>query len=274
MATPAASLFICKACGTQFPESTEPPGSCAICQDSRQFVPSSGQEWTNLEKLRAGHRNMLQQYEPDLIGIGTTPEFAIGQRALLLRTERGNFLWDCISLLDGATIEIVRGLGGLRGIAISHPHFYSSMLEWSRAFGDAPIYLQAADRQWVMRSGDAIEFWDAPQKELAPGVTLVHCGGHFAGGTVLHWANGANGRGALLTGDIMQVTPDGFVSFMFSYPNLIPLCARAVQAVADAVKPFAYDRIYGAWWDRKIDNHAQNVVNKSVSRYLKAIADG
>ena len=78
----------------------------------------------------------------------------------------------------------------------------------------------------------------------------------------------------MLNGDTMQVTADGFVSFMFSYPNLIPLSARAVQAVADAVKPFAYDRIYGAWWDRKIDNHAQNVVNKSVSRYLKAIADG
>jgi glyoxylase-like metal-dependent hydrolase (beta-lactamase superfamily II) len=266
-------FFICRACGTQFPESAEPPDSCAICTDSRQFIPPSGQEWTTLEELRAGHRNSFQQYGPDLIGIGTTPDFAIGQRALLLRTTHGNFLWDCISLLDDATIEMVRAVGGLRGIAISHPHFYSSMLEWSRAFGNAPIYLHAADRQWVMRRGDTIEFWDGPRKEIAPGVMLVHCGGHFAGGTVLHWANGANGRGALLTGDIIQVTPDGFVSFMYSYPNSTPLSARAVQAVADAVRPFEYDRIYGAWWGRTIDNHAPDIVAKSVARYLAAITD-
>src|ERR1700737_4032058 len=166
MTMPVASPFICKACGPQFPESAAPPTACTICADSRQFVPLSGQEWTTLEKLRADHRNTFQQYEPDLIGVGTTPEFAIGQRALLLRTEHGNFLWDCISLLDDATIEMIRGLGGLCGIGISPPPFYTAMLEWSRAFGDAPIYLHAADRQWVMRLGDAIEFWSDPQKEL------------------------------------------------------------------------------------------------------------
>lgn len=143
-------------------------------------------------------------------------------RLLETRTPHGNFLWDCISLLDDATVKIVNGLGGLRGIAISHPHYYTTMLEWSRAFGDAPIYLHAADRKWVMRPGKAIEFWDGAPKELAPGVTLVHCGGHFPGGTVLHWAGGANERGALLSGDILQATPDGCVSFMYSFPNCIP----------------------------------------------------
>lgn len=269
----SATPFICKACGTQFPESAEPPASCPICEDSRQFIPRFGQQWTTLEKLRDSHRNIFRQYEPNLTGIGTTPEFAIGQRALLLRTPQGNILWDCIGLLDGATIEMIRGLGGLLGIAISHPHYYTTMLEWSRAFGDAPVYLHAADRQWVMRPGDAIAFWEGRRKDLAPGVTLVHCGGHFAGGTVLHWATGAGGRGALLTGDILQVTPDGWVSFMYSYPNQIPLSARAVRAVANAVKPFVYDRIYGAWWERDIASNAQGVVAMSVERYVKAIEE-
>src|SRR6476469_9089069 len=110
---------ICKACGTQFPESAEPPGFCPVCIDPRQFVPRSGQEWTTLEELGRIHRNAFRQYEPDLIGIGTVPEFAIGQRALLLRTPQGNFLWDCITLIDDATVELISGLGGLRGIAIS-----------------------------------------------------------------------------------------------------------------------------------------------------------
>ena len=262
---------ICKACGTQFPESTAPPVSCTICGDARQFIPKSGQEWTTLEQLRRSHRNSFREYEPNLIGIGTVPEFAIGQRALLLQTPHGNFLWDCITLIDDATVELIAGLGGLRGIAISHPHYYSAMQEWSAAFDNAPIFLHAADREWVMRRGDAIQFWEGAQHELAPGVTLIHCGGHFEGGTVLHWASAAEGRGALLSGDILQVGPDGLVSFMFSYPNLIPLSAKAVKKIAEAVAPFAHDRIYGAWWERVIEKDGEAIVEKSVARYLEAI---
>ena len=268
----SASLFICQACGTQFPESTEPPQSCAICEDARQYVPPSGQQWTTLERLRAGHRNALQQLEPNLIGIGITPDFAIGQRALLLRTPGGNFLWDCIALLDDATVEIVRALGGLRGIAISHPHYYTSMMEWSAAFDDAPVYLHAADREWVMRPGNAIEFWEGAQKEITPGVTLIRCGGHFAGATVLHWAGGANCGGALLSGDVVAVMPDGHASFMHSYPNAIPLPAHSIQHIADALEPFAYEAIYGAFWERVIRCGGKKVVADSVARYLQAIA--
>jgi glyoxylase-like metal-dependent hydrolase (beta-lactamase superfamily II) len=262
---------ICKACGTQFPESAEPPSSCSICCDSRQFVPKSGQEWTTLEKLRKDHTNIFREYEPNLIGIGTEPEFAIGQRALLVRTPHGNFLWDCITLLDDATVDALSAMGGLQGIAISHPHYYSAMREWSAAFEDAPIFLHAADRKWVMQPGQTIEFWNGSRKELAPGLTLIHCGGHFAGGAVFHWEAGAEHRGVLLSGDILQVGPDGMVSFMYSYPNLIPLPAPAIHAIGDAVKPFGFDRIYGAWWDRVIEADAKGVVDRSVARYLSAI---
>ena len=262
---------ICQTCGTQFPEAPEPPAKCPICSDARQYLPKAGQKWTTLDNLRRTHRNAFQQYESNLIGIGTVPEFAIGQRALLLRTPDGNFLWDCITLLDDATREIVSALGGLRGIAISHPHFYSAMPEWSAAFDNAPVFLHAADREWVVQPGAALEFWDGATKELAPGLTLVHCGGHFAGGTVLHWAGGAEGRGVLLSGDILQVTPDGMVSFLYSYPNLIPLPAKAVRAIAAAVKPFSYDRIYGAWWERQIDSNAAAIVTASARRYIEAV---
>ncbi len=266
-----AANFICTACGTQFTETESRPTRCPICEDPRQFVPPSGQQWTTLEQLRIRHRNSFQTYEPGLIGIGTAPEFAIGQRALLLCTEEGNFLWDCVSLIDGATVDLIRSLGGLRGIAISHPHYYTTMVEWSRAFHDVPIYLHAADCAWIMRPDPAIEFWEGERKQLAPGLTLIRCGGHFPGGTILHWREGADGRGALLTGDILQVTPDGMVSFMFSYPNLMPLPGQAVHQIAAAVAPLGYDRIYGAWWDRMIPAGAKEVVQASVERYLAAI---
>src|SRR5437762_58861 len=132
--------FICNTCGTQFAPTAEQPKECPICLDERQFVPPAGQTWTTLDALNRRHSNQFKQHEPGVLGIGSVPPFAINQRAVLLRTSAGNILWDCISVLDAATIEIVRALGGIAGIAISHPHYYASMVEWARAF-DAPIHL-------------------------------------------------------------------------------------------------------------------------------------
>ena len=157
---------------------------------------------------------------------------AIGQRAILVRTPSGNVLWDCIALIDEATVDVLKGLGGIAAIAISHPHYYTTMVEWSRALGGVPIHLHAADRQWVMRADPAVQFWDGDTKQIGPGLTLVRLGGHFDGGTVLHWADGCEGRGMLLSGDILQVVPSGHVSFMWSYPNLIPLSAAKVRRMA------------------------------------------
>jgi hypothetical protein len=264
--------FICTTCGTQYAESDQPPAACAICQDERQYVKKTGQQWTTLDRLRLTHRNSIKFKEPGLIGIGIEPHFAIGQRALFVRTDKTNILWDCLSLLDQAVVEAIQALGGISAIAISHPHFYSSMVEWSRAFGGVPIYLHGADRQWVMRPDKAFQFWEGETKPLAEGLTLVRCGGHFDGGTVLHWAGGAQGRGALLTGDIIQVVPDReHVSFMYSYPNYVPLPRPAVERIVEAVEPFAFDRIYGAFWDMVIEEDGKTALKRSAERYLKAI---
>src|ERR1700686_559221 len=271
MSDPSMPAFICNTCGTQFTPSDKEPARCPICDEERQFVPPSGQGWTTHGALARRYFNCFRQHEPGLIGIGTTPAFAIGQRALLLRTAKGNVLWDCISLLDDATKEIVKGLGGLFGVAISHPHYYSSMVEWAHAF-DAPIHLHGADRQWVMRPDPAIQFWDGDTLALADGVTLICAGGHFAGGTVLHWAQGGDGRGALLSGDIVQVIPDRrFVTFMRSYPNMIPLSAPSVERIGALLEPYKYDVIHGAWFDRTIPRGGKDVVRRSVARYIAAV---
>ena len=103
-------IQICCACGTSYPDTSEPPSRCLICEDQRQFVPRGGQVWTTLEKLAGGHVNAWRQLEGDLFEIHTHPQFGIGQRALLSRTPQGNVLWDCISLLDDATISLLRAL--------------------------------------------------------------------------------------------------------------------------------------------------------------------
>ncbi|HEX7022496.1 MAG TPA: hypothetical protein VF171_06540 [Trueperaceae bacterium] len=264
--------YICVTCGSQFGASEAPPAHCPICEDERQYVGHDGQLWTTLAELGGNHRNRVELLEPALTGIGTEPEFAIGQRALLVQTSEGNVLWDCISLLDEATRAAVERLGGLSAIAISHPHFYSSMIEWAHAF-DAPVYLHAADRQWVMRPDPAIRFWVGETQQLFGGLTLVRGGGHFEGGTVLHWPQGAGGRGALLCGDIISPAADRrYVSFMYSYPNRIPLPAAEVRRIAATMEPYAFDRIYGGWWGQVVSTAGKEALRLSAERYVRALA--
>lgn len=262
---------ICITCGSQFADSPAPPDVCPVCSDERQYVGHDGQRWTTLDLLRRDHHNRFEQLEGDLIGIGTEPRFAIGQRALLVRTPAGNLLWDCLSLLDDASAERVNDLGGISAIAISHPHYYASMVEWAHAFG-AEILLHEADRRWVMRPDAGIRYWSGATRTLFGGLTLINSGGHFDGGTVLHWPGGAEGRGALLSGDILQVVPDrGWLGFMYSYPNLIPLPAATVRAVAESVEPYRFDRVYGAFWDRVVLSDGEEAVRRSARRYLRAL---
>lgn len=267
-------MLLCVTCGTQFGVTSPPPNVCPICDDERQYVPRDGQKWITLEDLQRTHRNRLEDLEPGLFGVGTEPSFAIGQRALLLRSPVGNILWDCVSLIDDETVTAVNELGGIQAIAISHPHFYSAMVEWSRAF-DAPIYLHAADRAWVMRPDESIQFWEGETHVLGDGITLVRGGGHFAGGTILHWAGGSQGKGAILSSDIIMVVPDTrWVSFMYSYPNLIPLPVEEVRRVADSVMSREFDRIYSAWWERVIPAGGKDAIARSVRRYVELSAGG
>lgn len=265
--------FICTACGTSYPPSEKPPANCPICEEERQLVPEAGQSWTTAQGLAARHLNAFREYEPGIIGIGSRPQFGIGQRALLVRTPHGNVLWDCISLLDAATITLIKGLGGLKAIAISHPHFYSSMGDWSRAFGDIPIYLHGADRKWIMRPEPSITFWEGDTQEVLPGVTLVRTGGHFPGASVLHWAGGANGRGVLLTADTATITLDRkHFTFMRAYPNFIPLSPREVEAIGVSLEPYPFDAAYGHFFDRVISAQAKQIFEASIERYLAALA--
>ena len=96
--------FICTTCGTQHAESEQPPSVCAVCEDDRQYLKVTGQQWTTHDKLRLTNRNSIRFEEPGLTGIGVEPHFAIGQRALLVRTPKGDVLWDCVPLLDPALV--------------------------------------------------------------------------------------------------------------------------------------------------------------------------
>jgi len=264
-------IHICKECGTSFAEAPSPPACCPICQDERQYVPRSGQAWTTPDELSASHVNAWRKLEPNLFEIHTVPDFAIGQRAMLILTPTGNYLWDCIALIDDATVELIQGLGGLAGIAISHPHYYTRCQDWAAAF-DCPVHLHAADRDWVMRPDPAIRFWDGETLALAPELTLIRLGGHFPGATVLYWAASASPDRVLLTGDTLQVVADPHrVTFLWSYPNMIPLSATTVRRMADVLKQIPIDRVYGFSVGRQIVRDGGAAIEHSAQRFIRLL---
>jgi hypothetical protein len=260
--------FICVTCGTQYPPSDTPPDGCPICLDERQYVGAGGQRWTTPAELGAEHRNTIAEEEPGLTGILTEPKFGIGERALLV----DGLLWDCVSLLDDATEAAVRAAGGLRAIAISHPHYYTTMVDWAERF-DVPILLHADDAEHVMRPSPRVEHWTGERHELHGGLELIRLGGHFAGGTVCLWPGGADGRGALLSGDIVQVVADrDWASFMWSFPNFIPLPAREVERIRGVVETLEFDRVYGAFPGAVMRADGKAKVLRSADRYLAALS--
>lgn len=265
-------LLICTACGTQFDvDDRALLQRCRICDDPRQFVPPTGQAFTTLAALKAaGHKNEWKALDPDekLWQIRSEPQIAIGQRAILIKTPRGNVLWDCITLLDEETIEKVNSLGGLVAIVISHPHYYSTHLEWAEAF-DCPVYLSWEDKQWLNRLdrlGKARTFIEGVEEDIEvrgekTGVKAIKLGGHFPGSLV------CLAYGRLLIADTVVTTPSGMgdwsrgadggkggrppgmnaYSFMWSIPNMIPLAAEEVASMWNILKNYEFSATHGAF---------------------------
>lgn len=259
--------WICQTCAVEYPDTEQPPTSCPICTDERQYVRPTGQRWTTLADLsRAGHRGTVSPIEPGLYGIAFEPAVGIGQQALLVQTSAGNLLWDPNGYLDDDVVEAVAGLGGIAVVASSHPHMFGAQVEWSRRFAGAPVYVQAQDREWLQRDDPAVTVWEESTFVL-PGVELRRIGGHFPGSAVARFT-GADGRGVLLSGDTVAGTPDQhWVSFMRSYPNKIPMSAAAVAKVANRVLTLDFDRLYDNFGGR-VDSDAAAWVRRSADRYI------
>lgn len=269
-ATPACP--ICITCGTQFALAAQPPEHCPVCEDERQYVGWSGQAWTTHAALAASHRLRIEE-DDGLLGFALQEPFAIPQRALLLPTGAGNLLWECVSLVTPDAIAAIEARGGVDRIVISHPHFYSAMVEWSEALGGVPILLHEADRGWVQRPSPRIGYWAGDELALSDEVTLIRCGGHFAGSTALHWRRGPRAGGALFPGDALQVAQDRrHVGFLYSYPNYAPMKTSAVHAMRERLRRFGFEDVYGFSWGRNIRGGGRAAVDASFQRYFDAIA--
>jgi hypothetical protein len=260
--------IVCTNCGVAYPPAVEQRATCPICEDERVTKPA-GQTWISPDELGATHACEIRVCEAGLASITVRPSFAIGQRAMLVEQDDGVVLWDCLPMVDRSALDYVSARGGLKAIALSHPHFYGAMAGWSEAFGGTPVYVHEADREWVVNPPKTIVYWSGDVREIAPGVTLIRCGGHFDGGTVMHVGSAASGAGALLTGDTIMVNQYGSgVSFMRSYPTYVPLHAEQIRHIQAVLEPFSFGALYGAWWDRFIARNGKAVVAQTAERYL------
>ncbi|KAI1414109.1 beta-lactamase-like protein [Hypoxylon sp. FL1857] len=260
--------LICTACGTQFPTADRQElRTCFICDDPRQFTPPTGQAFTTLDELRSGAKNTWTPFDGDdrFTSIFTEPKVGIGQRAILIKTPQGNVLWDCITLIDDETIAKIKGLGGLKAIVISHPHYYTTHMEWARAF-DCPVYLAAEDKQWTTQSSTHQVFVRETELDLqidgaSSGVNVLKLGGHFPGSFVSLY------DGHLLIADTLVTTPAGLgswdtdaigtarsrppgmnsYSFMWSIPNMIPLAPDELQRMWSILKKYDFSSSHGAF---------------------------
>lgn len=232
-------------------------------------MPPAGQRWATPAQLAtAGHRSEIRELEPGALGIGVQPALGVGQRGVLVRGTAGNLLWDPPPFVDEAAMAAIAAAGGVRWLSASHPHMYGALAQLSERFG-APALLPAADASWLTRPEVAVERW-SEVCELPGGLTLVQCGGHFPGSSVLHWSGGAQGRGALFTGDTMLVTPGGDrVTFVWSAPNRLPLPEAGVRGIVAALAPYRFERIYHGWWEPVVGTGAHTVLERSAARYIE-----
>jgi glyoxylase-like metal-dependent hydrolase (beta-lactamase superfamily II) len=274
------SVTQCATCGV---ERAEPlPEVCPICADERQYVPSGGQRWTTpAESAARGARIEFAERETDVLNFVQVGCPGIGQKPALIRTENGNILVEAPNYISDEAVAAVRGWGGLAAIIASHPHMYGVQSLWSAAFDDCPVYVSAPDEQWlglrpgntvVWGGGHAADPANGGEIEIVPGVRASQPGGHFPGSVVVHWT-APDGRGVLFTGDtIGSVADPGWVTFMRSFPNWMPLSGAVVRRIAEHVSRYDFDRIYSNFGGC-VPQDARGAVQRSAERYA-AWVDG
>lgn len=265
--------WVCNTCGNEYPDAGSPPASCIICTDDRQFVPQSGQRWHRLASGDTTRDVRVRELEEGLTELTVVPSVGIGQRTFVVRGPAGNVLFEPPGYLSPQLIDRLDAVGGVAAIASSHPHLVGASVSLSHRFGRVPVWFNDHDRRWATRLDPVLRWWSG-HAELPGGVRLIQCGGHFPGSAVLHFPSRADGRGVLLTGDTVMVGADrASVSFMRSFPNMIPLPPRLVRGIVAALRDVDFDRMYSGFGDGALGGNAHQILRDSAERYIGWITD-
>jgi hypothetical protein len=258
--------IICSTCGTYYPEQKEFE-LCPICLDERQYIPVTGQSWTKPGDLYGKHSIKLNKLKDRLYELEINPTFAIGQRTLLVLSESGNVLWDCIPMLDEMTVEFIKSKGGLNAIGFSHPHYYSNMNEWAEKF-NCPVFIHQKDEQHIIVKGERIQLWEGDELKLWDGMKIIHIGGHFAGSSILH-VPFLSKEGTIICGDTLFLSPSKkHFSVFWSFPNRMPLPLEELKKVKNRFDTIPFDTFYGYQKIQNLETDVKNIFKNSMARYF------
>ncbi|KAK4890577.1 hypothetical protein LTR27_010739 [Elasticomyces elasticus] len=236
--------------------------------------------------MRGQYSNKFKQvgdsdWEGRMWSIVTEPKFAIGQRCVLIENDDGNVLWDCITYLDEETVDLIKQKGGLEAIVISHPHYYTTHLDWAKTF-DCPVYIAHDDQEWLSRDDEEGRrvFINGTSQQLVADATAIKVGGHFQGSLVLLWNK------KLLIADSFVTTPSALYhtdrlpgttsyAFMWAVPNMIPLPPAELHKMWEAIKPYEFDSTHGAFVGQEVrDGKVKSRVLESMKIQTKAMGWG
>ncbi|BBN04693.1 hypothetical protein MPTK1_3g06910 [Marchantia polymorpha subsp. ruderalis] len=263
---------VCGHCGTMFGVG-KARGDCVICTDDRQLgLLPWGQSWGTYSQLRRLEAPLLlRNAERDLVEISYTTK---RQRCFLILNPLGNILWGSTTFLDDAAIVTIKKLGGIRAIAVSHPHELFGYAKWAVTF-QCPVYIHERDKNLVVHNTEFIETWDGEELALCSQIKLIRLGGHYDGGAILHWTNNGldqDGKGVILCADMLQVGEDGqTVSSMRSYHNFIPISESDVQRIIWKLLSVEYERLYASGNIRDLPVNAKVLTNLSLEKYACVI---
>lgn len=259
-------LVQCATCGVER-DADRADEACAICVDERQYLPPDGaQRWLDPRRPDPRARLVIEQVEPGVHALTQHDCPGIGQVPLLVETRAGVVMIEMPAHVDDRAIAQVAAVGPLVGIIASHPHMYGLQSLWSAAFDDCPVHISAADEHWLGHRPTNTLVWSG-ELRIADDLVASQPGGHFPGSMVAHWT-GRDGKGVLFTGDTIAPSPAaGWVSFMRSYPNQIPLSAAVVSRIAHHVARYDFDRLYGNF-GTGVRHDASEAVQRSAGRYV------
>ncbi|TWJ00726.1 hypothetical protein JN11_01982 [Mucilaginibacter frigoritolerans] len=261
--------LICTTCGTQYPPDKEVPDLCTICNDDRQYIAENGQHWTTMDELKKTYATRVELIAEQIYSLRVQPDFALTNRALLVKSAGGNILWDCIPLPDAETIDFIKANGGLKAIVFSHPHYYSTMNEWASLF-NCPVYIHENDREWIKYNNEHIHLWSGQTQQLWDDIRIIHTGGHFPGSCVLH-IPALSEKGTILCGDSLYIScSKRHTAVMYSYPNQILLPRNEFATFYQKWDGITFDTMYGAFDNQDLKGNAMQVFEVSMQRYKKS----
>lgn len=231
--------YLCTNCGF-WQRHFAVPLSCPVCTDFRHTPPEDGFRFLTPETAATETRTIWAGAGTEIVTFATDPRIGIGPNGYLIRHPAGNVFFDGTAYYSPGALDLIASLGGIQWLSASHPHAYGALWQLQERF--APIVaVHLEDLPWTNAFKTAWPFDET--LELAPGLALIHTGGHFAGHSVLYWED----RRTLFAGDMLKFHGANGLSTHKGFNRKIPMSHAEVRRYAEVVKELDFDTVYTAF---------------------------